>query len=183
MAETEIESGMNGRLITYDGITPEIDDSVFHCHGSIILGDVKIGKDSSVWYNVVIRGDVHWIRIGERTNIQDLTMLHCTYKKNPLSIGSNVTIGHSAVLHGCTVEDYVLVGMGAKILDRAVIRHHSMIAAGTVVREGFEVPTGTLVAGVPGKIVRDLTESEGAFLEQSAQNYVNYVAMYRKESV
>ncbi len=178
-----IETGTNGRIITYGGITPELDESVFHCHGSIILGDVKIGKDSSVWYNVVIRGDVHWIRIGERTNIQDLTMLHCTYKKHPLSIGNNVTIGHSAVLHGCTVEDHVLVGMGAKILDRAVVRHYSMIAAGTVVREGFEVPTGTLVAGVPGKIVRDLTASEHAFLEQSAQNYVNYVAMYRTETV
>lgn len=176
------ETGQSGRIITYNGHTPDIHPSVFHCHGSIILGDVTIGKDSSVWYNVVIRGDVHWIRIGERTNIQDLTMLHCTYQKHPLSIGDNVTVGHSAVLHGCTIEDHVLIGMGAKVLDRAVVRRYSMVAAGTVVREGFEVPEGTLVAGVPGKVVRDLTTTERSFLEQSAQNYVNYVAMYRKDN-
>ncbi len=167
------------RIIPYGGITPTLHETVFVADGAVILGDVAIGANSSVWFNCVLRGDVHEIRIGERTNIQDLTMCHTTYNKNPLHIGNDVTIGHKAMLHGCTIEDAVLVGMQATVLDRAVVRHHSMIAAGCVVREGFEVPTGTLVAGVPGKIVRDLTESEVAFLEQSARNYIDYVASYR----
>lgn len=163
----------------YANIHPVIDPSVFIAHGAVILGDVVIGKDSSVWFNVVIRGDVHEIRIGERTNIQDLTMCHVTYNKHPLHIGNGVTVGHSAMLHGCTIEDYVLVGMNATVLDGAHIGHHSMIAAGAVVREGFTVPPGTLVAGVPAKIVRELTPEEMAKLEQSAQNYIDYVASYR----
>ena len=175
------ETGRSGTIIEYQGIVPTLHESVFVAHGAIILGDVHIGRDSSVWYNVVIRGDVHWIRIGERTNVQDLAMLHCTYKKHPLSIGNDVTIGHHAMLHGCTIEDAVLVGMNATILDRAVVGHHSIIAAGSVVREGFEVPAGTLVAGVPANVVRELRDDERAKLEQSAVNYINYVASYRNQ--
>lgn len=175
------ETGSNGTIIQYGGIIPTLHESVFVAHGAVILGDVHIGADSSIWYNAVIRGDVHWIRIGERTNVQDLAMLHTTHQKHPLSIGNDVTIGHHAMLHGCTVEDFVLVGMQATILDRAVVRHHSMIAAGSVVLEGFEVPEGTLVAGVPAKIIRDLTIDERAKLEQSSQNYINYVATYREQ--
>lgn len=166
-------------IIAYQGISPEIDETVFIAAGAIILGDVKIGKDSSVWYNCVIRGDVHRIRIGERTNIQDLSMLHCTYNTHPLTIGNGVTVGHKAMLHGCTVEDFALIGMNATVLDAAVIGHHSMVAAGAVVREGFTVPPGTLVAGVPARVVRELTHAEQQKLEQSAQNYINYVATYR----
>jgi gamma-carbonic anhydrase len=165
------EDGRNGTIIEYAGFVPILHESVFVAHGAVILGDVQIGRDSSVWYNVVIRGDVHWIRIGERTNVQDLAMLHTTHKKHPLSIGNDVTIGHHDVL----------VGMQATVLDRAVVRHHSMIAAGSVVLEGFEVPEGTLVAGVPAKVVRELTEAERAKLEQSSQNYINYVASYREQ--
>ena len=106
-------------------------------------------------------------------------MLHCTYKTHPLTIGNGVTVGHKAMLHGCTVEDFALIGMNATVLDAAVIGHHSMVAAGAVVREGFTVPPGTLVAGVPAKVVRELTEAEQQKLEQSAQNYINYVATYR----
>jgi carbonic anhydrase/acetyltransferase-like protein (isoleucine patch superfamily) len=175
------ETGRNGTIIEYGGIIPTIHESVFIAHGAVILGDVHVGRDSSIWYNVVIRGDVHWIRIGERTNIQDLAMLHCTYKKYPLSIGNDVTIGHHAMLHGCTIEDAVLVGMNATVLDRAVVGHHSIIGAGSVVREGFAVPSGTLVAGVPAKVVRDLRDDEVSKLEQSAQNYINYVAEYRTQ--
>lgn len=175
------ETGRNGTIIEYGGIVPTIHESVFIAHGAVILGDVHVGRDSSIWYNVVIRGDVHWIRIGERTNIQDLAMLHCTYKKHPLSIGNDVTIGHQAMLHGCTVEDAVLIGMHATVLDRAVVEHHSMVAAGSVVREGFTVPSGTLVAGVPAKVVRELRDDEVAKLEQSAQNYINYVTEYRTQ--
>ncbi|HRK05996.1 MAG TPA: gamma carbonic anhydrase family protein [Chlorobiota bacterium] len=166
-------------LHTYGGIHPNIHPSVFIADGVHIVGDVEIGKDSSVWFNTVIRGDVHEIRIGERTNIQDLSMLHCTLNTHPLHIGNGVTVGHMAMLHGCTVHDYVLVGMQTTILDAAVIGAYSMIAAGTVVKERFVVPEGTLVAGVPGKVVRDLTEAERKKLEQSAQNYIDYVASYR----
>jgi carbonic anhydrase/acetyltransferase-like protein (isoleucine patch superfamily) len=166
-------------IIPYADIMPTVDETVFVAHGAVILGDVHIGKDSSVWFNVVIRGDVHQIRIGERTNVQDLSMLHVTCNKHPLTIGNGVTIGHCVMLHGCTVEDYCLIGMNATILDGAVIGHHSMVAAGAVVREGFVVPPRTLVAGVPAKIVRELSDAECEKLEQSAQNYIDYVASYR----
>lgn len=166
----------------YADIVPVIDESVFIADGAVILGDVHIGKDSSVWFNVVIRGDVHQIRIGERTNVQDLSMLHVTYNKHPLSIGNGVTIGHCVMLHGCTVEDFALIGMNATVLDGAVIGHHSMVAAGAVVREGFVVPPRTLVAGVPAKIVRQLSDDECAKLEQSAQNYIDYVSSYRSNT-
>lgn len=169
-------------LLTYGGVTPSLHESVFIADGAIILGDVSIGADSSVWFNCVLRGDVHEIRIGERTNIQDLTMCHTTYNKHPLHIGNNVTVGHKAMLHGCTIEDAVLVGMSATILDGAIVGHHSLIAAGTVVLEGFSVPPGSLVAGVPGKIIRDLKPHEIEKLEQSAQNYIDYVASYRNNT-
>ena len=175
------ETGQNGTIIEYDGIVPTIHESVFVAHGAVILGDVHVGRDSSVWYNVVIRGDVHWIRIGERTNIQDLAMLHCTYNKYPLAIGNDVTVGHHAMLHGCTIQDAALIGMNATVLDRAVVGHHSIVGAGSVVREGFEVPSGTLVAGVPAKVVRELRDDELGKLEQSAMNYINYVASYRAQ--
>lgn len=123
-------------IIPYADITPTVDETVFVAHGAVILGDVHIGKDSSVWFNVVIRGDVHQIRIGERTNVQDLSMLHVTCNKHALTIGNGVTIGHCVMLHGCTVEDYALIGMNATVLDGAAIGHHSMVAAGAVVREG-----------------------------------------------
>lgn len=169
-------------IISYGGITPTLHESVFVAHGAVILGDVEIGEDSSVWFNCVLRGDVHEIRIGRRTNIQDLTMCHTTYNKHHLHIGNNVTVGHSAMLHGCTIQDAVLVGMQCTILDGALVEHHSMVAAGCVVREGFVVPAGTLVAGVPGKVVRALTDAEMQKLEQSAQNYIDYVASYRNNT-
>jgi len=175
-----IENGKNASIFTYNGIKPNIHPSVFLCTGAIILGDVQIGADSSVWFNTVIRGDVHSIRIGERTNVQDLSMLHVTYKKYPLMIGNDVTIGHSAIIHGATVEDNILIGMGAKILDRAIIRKNSMVAAGSVVREGFEVPEGVLVAGVPAKIVRELKPEEIEKITQWAQNYMFYTEEYRR---
>ncbi len=166
-------------IITYKGITPKIDPSVFLADGVHIIGDVEIGKDSSVWFNTVIRGDVNYIRIGERTNIQDNTVVHVTNKKFPTHIGSNVTIGHSAVIHACTISDYSLIGMGAVILDDAHVGKFSLIAAGAVVTMGMVIPEGTLAAGVPAKVIRALSEDERKFLIQSAQNYVDYVATYR----
>ncbi|MFA6467891.1 MAG: gamma carbonic anhydrase family protein [Bacteroidota bacterium] len=166
-------------IVPYKGITPTIDPSVFIAGGVHIIGDVHIGKDSSVWYNTVIRGDVHYIRIGERTNIQDNTVVHVTNKKFPTNIGSNVTIGHSAVIHACTINDYSLIGMGAVVLDDAKVGKYCLIAAGAVVTMGMVIPDGMLAAGVPAKIIRPLTMEERKFLEQSAQNYIDYVATYR----
>lgn len=165
------------------GISPKIHESVFLCEGARIIGDVVIEKDSSVWYNTVIRGDVNYIRIGERTNIQDNSILHVTYKKYPLVIGSDVTAGHGVVVHGCTVKDSVLIGMGAILLDNCTVNSNSLIAAGTVVREGFEVPEGVLVAGVPGRIIRELSSEEIDKIKQSARNYVMYVGNYRGANV
>jgi gamma-carbonic anhydrase len=168
-------------ILPYNGIEPKIHESVFICEGVHIIGDVEIGKDSSIWFNTVIRGDVNFIRIGERTNVQDLSMLHVTYKKYPLIIGNDVTIGHSVTLHGCTIKDLVLIGMGAVLLDNCVINSNSFIAAGTLVRENFEVPEGVLIAGVPGKIIRDLTNEEIAKIKRGADNYLMYVNNYRKK--
>lgn len=168
-------------ILPYNGIFPKIDESVFICEGSHVIGDVEIGKDSSVWFNVVIRGDVNYIRIGERTNIQDNSVLHVTYKKYPLIIGNDVTIGHGVLLHACTLKDLVLIGMGAILLDNCVINSNSFIAAGTLVKEQFVVPEGVLVAGVPGKIIRDLTEEEIAKIKRSSSNYVMYVNTYRNQ--
>lgn len=168
-------------ILHYKGIYPKIDDSVFICEGVQIIGDVEIGKNSSVWFNTVIRGDVNYIRIGERTNIQDLCMLHVTYKKYPLVIGNDVTVGHSVTLHGCIVKDFVLIGMGAVLLDNCTVNSNSFIAAGTLVRENFVVPEGVLVAGVPGKIIRDLTGEEMAKIKRGADNYLMYVNNYRNK--
>lgn len=166
-------------LIPYQNKYPRIHESVLIAEGVHIIGDVEIGKDSSIWFNTVIRGDVNYIRIGERTNIQDLTMVHVTYKKYPTFIGSDVSIGHSAVIHGCRIDDNVVIGMGAKILDNARINSFSFVAAGAVVRESFEVPSRTLVAGVPAKVVRELTDEEAERIKQNSDNYLFYVQQYR----
>lgn len=166
-------------IMPFEGISPRIDASVFIAAGARIIGDVEIGELSSIWFNVVIRGDVHYIRIGRRTNIQDLVMCHVTHRRYPLVIGDDVTVGHSAVLHGATIGDRCLIGMGAKVLDNAVVGAESLIAAGTVVREGFTVPDGTLVAGVPGKVIRELTDEERLKLAEGATNYESYVARFR----
>jgi len=166
-------------IMPFEGISPRIDPSVFIAAGARIIGDVEIAEKSSVWFNVVIRGDVNSIRIGRRTNIQDLVMCHVTHRKYALVIGEDVTVGHSAVLHGATIGDRVLIGMGAKVLDRSKVGDESLIAAGAVVREGFEVPEGTLVAGVPAKVVRELSDDERAMVAQGALNYESYVARFR----
>lgn len=162
------------KLFPYQNKYPELHQSVFVASGVKIVGDVKIGKDSSVWYNSVIRGDVNFVTIGEQTNVQDLSMLHVTNGKYPLTIGNKVTIGHAVKLHGCTIEDLCLIGIGAIILDGAVVKSKSMVAAGSVVKQNFIVPSGKLVAGVPAKVIRDLTPDEITDLEESAERYKNY---------
>jgi carbonic anhydrase/acetyltransferase-like protein (isoleucine patch superfamily) len=167
-------------VLSYRGLKPDIHESVFLAEGARIIGDVTIGRDSSVWFNSVVRGDVHHIRIGERTNIQDNCVLHVTHRRYALTVGSNVTVGHSVVLHGCTIGDFCIIGMGAIILDNAFVNARSFVAAGALVPENFVVPKETLVAGVPAKVKRPLTAEELKFLEESAQNYVGYVKTYRE---
>ena len=162
------------KLFPYLDLFPEIHPTVFLASGVKIIGDVKIGANSSVWYNTVIRGDVHYVKIGEMTNIQDCSMLHVTNGRYPLNIGSKVTIGHSVKLHGCTLQDLCLIGIGSIVLDGAVVESNSMVAAGAVVKPNFVVPSGKLVAGVPARIVRDLTDDEVNDFEKSALRYMKY---------
>ena len=167
---------------SYRGVTPTIHPTVFMVDSAEIIGDVVIGQDSSVWYNAVLRGDVNYIRIGERTNVQDGCLLHVRHEKFPLLVGSNVTVGHGAILHACTIKDYCLIGMGAIILDNAQINSYTLIAAGAVVLNDTVIPEGVLVAGIPGKIIRELTSEEQTMLEASAQNYVEYIKTYREKA-
>lgn len=173
------EHGYNASIIAYKGLTPKIHPSAFLCEGVRIIGDVEIGKDASIWYNTVIRGDVHYVKIGEGTNVQDLSMLHVTNQKHPLIIGNHISIGHSVSLHGCTIDDHCLIGIGATVLDGAKINKHCLVAAGTLVKEGFEVPEGTMIAGVPGKIIRELTDEQIEKIKRNADNYIKYVAEFR----
>ncbi len=162
------------KIFKYLELNPAIDESVFLAPGVKVIGDVKIGAGSSIWYNTVVRGDVNYITIGKRTNVQDLSMLHVTAKLFPLIIGDEVTIGHSVTLHGCVLQDRTFIGMGATILDGAIVESDSMVAAGAVVRQGFTVPSGKLVAGVPAKIIRDLTKDEIDNIAASAERYKKY---------
>ncbi len=162
---------------------PVIPSSVFIAHGAVVVGDVEFGEDCTVWFNAVIRGDVNYVRIGNRTNIQDGAILHVTLNKHPLIMGSDITVGHGAILHGCTVHDHALIGLGARVLDRAVVRSNSIVAAGALVKEGFEVPEYTLVAGIPARVVRPLSDEEILKIERSANNYIEYARTYRSLNV
>jgi len=162
------------KIFPYKGMYPKIGENVFLASGVKIIGNVAIGDNSSVWYNSVIRGDVHYIKIGDSSNIQDCSMLHVTNGKFPLNIGNKVTIGHSASLHGCTLQDLCLIGIGAIVLDGAIVESNSMVAAGALVKQHFVVPSGKLVAGVPAKVIRDLTKDEIKDIEAGAHRYVEY---------
>ena len=175
MDSTKVQQLVKEKIFfPYQGKLPDVDDSVFIASGAKIIGNVKIGKDSSVWYNTVIRGDVNYIHIGKMTNVQDCSMLHVTNETNPLVIGDNVTIGHSVTLHGCTVNNLCLIGMGSVVLDYAVIEEGSVVAAGAVVPPKFVVPKGSLVAGVPCKVIRQLSQTELDELMKSALRYKEY---------
>lgn len=165
------------KIFPYMETAPQIHESVFIAPGAKVIGNVTIGKDSSIWYNTVVRGDVHYVKIGDMTNIQDLSMLHVTNGKFPLTIGSKVTVGHSVTLHGCTIHDLCLIGMGAVVLDGSIVEQNSIVAAGAVVKPGFVVPSGKLVAGVPAKVIRNLTEEEMLEFEHSAERYKKYTEL------
>jgi gamma-carbonic anhydrase len=166
----------------FKGQLPAINPSAYVDSSAQVIGDVAIGPESSVWMNVVIRGDVHRIRIGRRSNIQDLTMVHVMRETHPTTIGDEVTIGHSAVIHGCTIEDRVLVGMGAVLLNGVHIEHDCVIAAGTLLPEGTRIPARSLVMGHPGKVKRQLTDDEVAEIRWYADNYVAYRLDYMNEA-
>lgn len=159
-------------LLPYQGKLPKIHPTAFIAPGAVIIGDVEIGAYSNIWFGCVIRGDVNYIRIGERTNIQDGTVVHVTRVTSPTHIGSGITIGHQALLHACTLEDNCFIGMGAQILDDAVVESKAMVAAGALVTPKKRVPSGQLWAGNPAKFMRDLTAKDLAFFPVSAENYV-----------
>lgn len=162
----------------FQGIKPTVPQSCFVEETAVVIGDVVMGEDCSVWFNAVIRGDVNYIRIGDRTNIQDLCMLHVTHDTHPLIIGNEVTVGHSVILHGCTIHDRALVGMGAIIMDGAVIGEDSVVGAGALVVEGTVVPPKSVILGSPARVLRPATDEELAWIKESAENYVKYSRQY-----
>jgi carbonic anhydrase/acetyltransferase-like protein (isoleucine patch superfamily) len=179
--QSTLETVETGKTYEFDGKTPDIHPSVFLVAGSHVIGDVVLEENVSVWFNTVIRGDVERIRIGRNTNVQDNVTIHVTHYTNPTMVGANVTIGHGAVLHGCTVKDGALIGMKAVVLDRAVIGEGALVAAGSVVLGGTRVPPHSLVGGIPAKVLRPLKENEMKMVAEGATNYMMYVEHYRGE--
>jgi len=167
-------------ILPVKGVMPQIPENCFIAPNATIVGDVIMGVDCSVWFNAVVRGDVNSIRIGNKVNIQDGACIHCTYQKTKTVIGNNVSIGHNALVHGCTVEDNVLIGMGAIVMDNVVIGANSIIAAGAVVLEGTQVPAGSVFAGVPAKKVKDISQDllKGE-VERIANNYLMYSSWFK----
>ena len=161
-----------------DGVFPNISERAFVAAGAAVIGDVKIGEDSGIWFGCVVRGDVNYIRIGSRTNVQDGTVIHVTRKTNPTIIGSNVTIGHSALLHGCTLEDGCFIGMRATLMDGVVVESGAQVAAGALVTPNKRIPKGELWAGSPAKFFRKLGEEEQKFISTSAETYVKHAREY-----
>src|SRR5918911_1711037 len=157
----------------YRGVVPKVAASAYVDPSAQVIGDVTIGERSSIWPGAVARGDVHWIRIGDETSIQDNSVLHCDAPDFPLNIGSRVTVGHRVVLHGCTIEDECVVGIGSIVLNGARVGTGSVIAAGAVITEGMQIPPGSMVMGVPGKVRREITSEEKARFNENAQHYVD----------
>lgn len=168
--------------MSYRGMEPTLGDDVFVAPGARVVGDVTLGDEASVWYNCVVRGDVCPIRIGARTNIQDLTVIHVTSGEYDTTIGDDVTVGHRAILHGCTVEQEALIGMGATLLDGVHVEPHSLVAAGALLTPGTRVPAGSVAMGSPAEIVRDVTEDEREEFEASALHYVDLADRHGRES-
>lgn len=161
-------------LRQYKGVSPRVHATAFVDDSAQVIGDVEIGAESSIWMNAVVRGDVHWIRIGDRSNVQDGTVVHVMNGTHPTTIGSDVTIGHGAIVHGCTLGDRVLVGMGAILLNGATVGADSIVAAGTLLTEETRIPPRSLVMGSPGKVKRPLSDAEVASILQYSERYVGY---------
>jgi carbonic anhydrase/acetyltransferase-like protein (isoleucine patch superfamily) len=164
-------------IFPHHGVLPSLHSSVYVAAGAFVIGAVNLCEDVSVWFNAVLRGDINEICVGRRTNIQDGAVVHVT-KELAVNIGEEVTVGHRALVHGCTIGSATLVGMGAVILDEAMIGEHCLIAAGAVVRQRSIIPPGTLAAGVPARVVRELTDEERQLILQSAHNYIDYARSF-----
>jgi carbonic anhydrase/acetyltransferase-like protein (isoleucine patch superfamily) len=167
-------------ILPVKGIHPKFGNNCFLAENSTVVGDVVMGDDCSVWFTTVVRGDVHYIRIGNKVNIQDGAIIHCTYQKAPVNIGNNVSIGHRAIVHGCTVHDNVLIGMGAIVMDHAVIGENSIIAAGAIVLENTQVEPGSIYAGIPAKRIKAVDKEKFKdLIERIGNNYVMYAEWFR----
>ena len=170
-------------IAPYAGRAPRLDPTVFVVESATVIGDVVIGPESSVWFGAVVRGDIESIRIGARTNVQDNATIHVVGGKFGTRLGDGVTVGHNAIVHGCTIEDGALVGMGAIVLDDALVGAESLIGAGALVPPGARIPPRSLVLGSPGKVVRPVSDEELERIRSSAANYVGYAQRYRAEGV
>lgn len=166
-------------VLPVKGIHPKWDDNCFIAPNATIVGDVIMGKNCSVWFNAVIRGDVNSIRIGDESNIQDGAVIHATYLKAPTTIGSRVSIGHNALVHGCTLKDHVLVGMGAIVMDHAVVEEYTIIGAGSIVLENMVCESGFIYAGNPAKKIKPISEEQRALLKRLPDNYIMYSDWFR----
>ncbi len=164
-----------------NGKSPQIPDDCYLAENATIVGDVVMGNDCSVWFNAVIRGDVHYIKLGNKVNVQDGAVIHATYQTSPTNIGNNVSIGHNAIVHGCTIQDNVLIGMGSIVMDDCVVESNSIIAAGAVVTKKTRVETGSIYAGVPAKKVKDIdAELISGEINRIADNYVKYSSWFKE---
>lgn len=164
-----------------NGKGPKIPESCYISENATIVGDVELGNDCSIWFNAVLRGDVHYIKLGNKVNVQDGVVIHCTYQKYPTNIGNNVSIAHNAVVHGCTIHDNVLIGMGSIIMDNCVVHSNSIIAAGAVVTQNTIVESGSIYAGVPAKKVKDISEELiSGEIDRIANNYVKYSSWFNE---
>ncbi|WP_428740727.1 gamma carbonic anhydrase family protein [Tenacibaculum sp.] len=165
-----------------NGKYPQIPEDCYVAENATIVGDVQMGKECSIWFNAVIRGDVHYIKMGDKVNVQDGAVIHATYQKSPTTIGNNVSIGHNALVHGCTIHDNVLVGMGSIIMDDCVVESNSIIAAGAVVTKNTHIESGSVYAGVPAKKVKDISqELISGEIDRIANNYVKYSSWFKEE--
>jgi carbonic anhydrase/acetyltransferase-like protein (isoleucine patch superfamily) len=163
-----------------NGNQPKFGHNCFFAENAVIIGEVEAGDDCSFWYNAVVRGDVHFIKMGNKVNVQDGAVIHATYQTSPTTIGNNVSIGHNAIVHGCTIHDNVLIGMGAIIMDNCVIESNSIIAAGAVITKNTRVPSGTIFGGVPAKKVKDISEELiTGEIQRIANNYIKYAGWYK----
>ena len=166
-------------ILTVQGKDPQFGENCFIAPNATIAGDVTMGNDCSIWFNAVLRGDVHYIKMGNKVNVQDGAVVHCTYLKHPTTIGNNVSIGHNALVHGCTIHDNVLIGMGSIVMDGCVVHSNSIIAAGAVVLEGTIVEEGSIYAGVPAKKVKMVSEAMiTGEINRIADNYVKYSSWF-----
>lgn len=165
-----------------NGKRPQYGEGCFFAETAVVIGDVEMGIGCSIWYNAVVRGDVHYIKMGNKVNIQDGAVVHCTYQKYPTNIGNNVSVGHNAIVHGCTVHDNVLIGMGAIVMDDCVVESNTIIAAGAVVTQGTRVLGGSIYAGIPAKKIKDISnELISGEIARIADNYVKYAGWYKNE--